>query len=273
MSAGAAALRPRTGVPRWRAWCLGGAVVVALVALLPPLSTAARRDEFAAALQFSLFAIALPARSRSARPGACFGLAGWHRRGVRRRGSWTASPTAGADIVSCPGRWPLIGCDLGAAIAWHAPGGGRGGGPPRLARGRWRRPPFSSSGWVSGSSLWRRHPSPPVRGTSGGPSWPPSPCGRSGSSPTWSGLSDHGFYRNFHHLAGGLSDAADQQIASAVLWFVAAAAFVPVIFWNALQVAPDRGRPRRRTPGAGPGRSPPWPAADGLAGSGGPAAT
>ena len=33
---------------------------------------------------------------------------------------------------------------------------------------------------------------------------------------------------------GGLSAAADQQIASAVLWFVAAAAFVPVIFWNAL---------------------------------------
>ena len=46
------------------------------------------------------------------------------------------------------------------------------------------------------------------------------------------GLSDHGFYRNFPHAAGGLSAAADQQIASAVLWFVAAAAFVPVIFWK-----------------------------------------
>ena len=48
------------------------------------------------------------------------------------------------------------------------------------------------------------------------------------------GLSDHDFYRNFHHAAGGLSAPADQQIASAVLWFVAAAAFAPVIFWNAL---------------------------------------
>ena len=47
------------------------------------------------------------------------------------------------------------------------------------------------------------------------------------------GLSNHGFYRNFHHVAGGLSQAADQQIASALLWFAAAAAFVPVIFWNA----------------------------------------
>ena len=49
-----------------------------------------------------------------------------------------------------------------------------------------------------------------------------------------SGLSNHGFYRNFHHVAGGLGAAADQQIASAVLWAVAAATFIPVIFWNAL---------------------------------------
>ena len=49
------------------------------------------------------------------------------------------------------------------------------------------------------------------------------------------GLSTHAFYRTFHHAGGGLSAAADQQIASAVLWFVAAVAFAPVIFWNALQ--------------------------------------
>jgi hypothetical protein len=48
------------------------------------------------------------------------------------------------------------------------------------------------------------------------------------------GLSNHDFYRNFRHVGGGLSAAADQQIASAVLWFAAAAAFVPLIFWNAL---------------------------------------
>jgi hypothetical protein len=48
------------------------------------------------------------------------------------------------------------------------------------------------------------------------------------------GLSNRGFYPNFHHAAGGLSAAADQQIAAGVLWFVAAAAFIPVIFWNAL---------------------------------------
>ena len=49
------------------------------------------------------------------------------------------------------------------------------------------------------------------------------------------GLSTHGFYGNFHHAAGGLSAAADEQIASAVLWAVASATFAPVIFWNALR--------------------------------------
>jgi hypothetical protein len=48
------------------------------------------------------------------------------------------------------------------------------------------------------------------------------------------GLSNHGFYRSFHHVAGGLSAAADEEIAAVILWFVATLAFVPVIFWNAL---------------------------------------
>ena len=51
----------------------------------------------------------------------------------------------------------------------------------------------------------------------------------------WTGLSTRDVYRSFPHVAGGLSAAADQQIASAVLWFAAAVALVPVVFWNALQ--------------------------------------
>jgi len=74
------------------------------------------------------------------------------------------------------------------------------------------------------------------------------------------GLSNHAFYRNFAHVPGGLSAAADQQIATAVLWFVAAAAFVPVIFWNAMMwlrtdedpdaelLALERAERRRGTP-------------------------
>ena len=47
------------------------------------------------------------------------------------------------------------------------------------------------------------------------------------------GLSDHDFYANFVDMRGNPSAAADQQVAAAVLWFVAALSFVPVIFWNA----------------------------------------
>ena len=47
-------------------------------------------------------------------------------------------------------------------------------------------------------------------------------------------MSTHDFYANFHHAPGGLSAAADQQIAAALSWFVAAAAFLPVIFANAV---------------------------------------
>jgi hypothetical protein len=48
------------------------------------------------------------------------------------------------------------------------------------------------------------------------------------------GFSSGGFYGSFHHAVGGLSASADEQIGAVVLWFVAAAAFVPVIFWTAL---------------------------------------
>ena len=71
------------------------------------------------------------------------------------------------------------------------------------------------------------------------------------------GLSNHGFYHSFHHAAGGLSAAADQQIASVVLWFVAAAAFIPRDLLERTDVAAiGRGR-RHRVPDARPRRAAP----------------
>ena len=57
------------------------------------------------------------------------------------------------------------------------------------------------------------------------------------------GLSTTASTATFHHAAGGLSAAADQQIASAVLWFVAAVAFVPVDLLERPAVAADREDP------------------------------
>jgi cytochrome c oxidase assembly factor CtaG len=233
VSAGAASLRPRTGVPGWRAWCLGGAVVVTLLALLPPLSTAARRDEFAAALQFSLLAIALPAAVALGAPWRLFGLAA---------GTGTGATPGMADRIADRRKrhrelaWSLVlvGCDIGAAIAWHTPGA-----VAALTRQGWLVAVEAASLLVFGLGLWfELVESPPLTPRSGH-------LRRAvlAAAAMWSfwilayvaGLSNHGFYRNFHHLAGGLSGAADQEIASALLWFVAAAAFMPVIFWNAFR--------------------------------------
>lgn len=48
-----------------------------------------------------------------------------------------------------------------------------------------------------------------------------------------SAMSRSSWYTGFHHVAGrGLSLAADQQFSAGFLWFVSAAVFVPIIFWN-----------------------------------------
>ena len=50
------------------------------------------------------------------------------------------------------------------------------------------------------------------------------------------GFSSSSWYSGFHHTMGhGLSAAADQQLSTVVLWFVAAVVFMPVVFWNLLQ--------------------------------------
>ena len=234
MSEGAAQGRPRRLPSSWRTLCLMAAVLVAVLALVPPLATGARRTEYAATLQFSLLAIALPALVVLGAPWRLLRLANTDAAGPGAR------PRPADRLADRRRRhrelpWSIafLAADLGVAIAWHAPG-------PVSTLG--------SHGWLAvveavtllafGLGLWLELVSSP----------PLEP--RSGhlrrvvlaALSMWAfwilayvtGLSNHGFYHNFHHAPGGLSAPADEQIASALLWFVAAAAFIPVIFWNAL---------------------------------------
>jgi hypothetical protein len=232
MTRGVASVRPREQAARWRTWCLLAAVVVAITALVPPLSGAARHMEYGAALQFSLLAIVLPALVTVGAPWRYLGLAG------------DGSPDGPRRIVDrvadrrrrhrdLPWSLGFIAGDLLVVVFWHAPGA-----VAALAAHGWLVPLEASSLVVFGLGLWLElAASPPLVPRSGY-------LRRAvlGAFVMWAwwvlayvvGLSNHGFYRNFHHVEGGLSAAADQQIASAVLWFVAAAAFVPVIFWNAV---------------------------------------
>ena len=232
MSDGASEGRPPTLSSTLRRACLAGALVAFVVALVPPLSGAARRIEYAQAFQFSLLAVVVPALATAGAPWrqlrlACHGTADHPFRGFDllaqgRRRHRELSRTLG-----------FIAVDVAAIIAWHTPVA-----VASVARHVWLGPIEAVTLLVFGVGLWLELvQSPPLTPRSGH-------LRRAvlGALVMWAlwilayvtGMSNHDFYPNFHHAAGDLSAAADQQIASAVLWLVSAVTFVPVIFWNAL---------------------------------------
>ena len=227
-----ARVRPLEQATRGRVWYLLAAVIVAIVVLLPPLSATAGHAEYGEALQFSLLAIVVPALVAVGAPWRLLRLSG---------NDSFDGPRGIVDRVADRRRrhrelvWSLvfIASDLGVVVAWHAPGA-----VAAVAEHGWLVPLEGASLVAFGLGLWLELvTSPPLAPRSGY-------LRRAvlAAFVMWAfwilayvvGLSNHDFYRNFHHADGGLSSAADQQIASAVLWFVAASSFVPVIFWNAL---------------------------------------
>ena len=231
MTAGAAPGRPRARTTPWRNWCLGAAVVVAVVALVPPLGTVARRTEYAAALQFSLLAIAIPALVTLGAPWALLGLAGSPSgEGPRRLDRLAERRRRHSEL---PWSIAFIALDLVAAAIWHAPGV-----VASVSSHPWLAVVEAITLLVLGVGLWLELiSSPPLVPRSG--HLRRAVLGALSMWVFWIlaylvGLSNHGFYGSFHHVAGGLSAAADQEIAASVLWFVATVAFAPGIFWNAL---------------------------------------
>lgn len=233
MSEGAANGRPHHHThPNWRTACLLAAGIITILVLVPPLGTLAGRAEYAATLQFALLAISVPALVALSAPWRLLGLAGTGAAGER--------PSLVDRLADHRRRhrelpWSLayIVCDLGVAIAWHTPGA-----VSAVAAHRWLAIVEAGVLLVFGLGLWLELvPSPPLVPRSG--YLRRAVLGAFAMWAFWilayvTGLSNRGFYHNFSHVAGGLSAAADQQIAAGVLWAVAAATFVPVIFVNAL---------------------------------------
>jgi cytochrome c oxidase assembly factor CtaG len=233
MSEGAATGRPHERAAPWRGWCLLAGIAVFVVALVPPLLGTARHSEYAEALQFAALAIVVPALVAMGAPWRPLRLAG--------EGSAVTSPRFVDRVADRRRRhrelpWSLafIAADLIVAVTWHVPGG-----VGFVARHGWAVLPEAVTLLLFGLGLWLELvASPPLLPRSGY-------LRRAvlAAFVMWAfwimaytlGLSNHDFYRTFHHAGGGLSAGADQQIASAVLWLVAAVAFAPVIFWNALQ--------------------------------------
>jgi cytochrome c oxidase assembly factor CtaG len=232
MTSGAAGGRPPERTAPWRRVCVGLAALVAVVVLVPPVAIEARRIEYVAAIQFALMAFALPSLVALGAPWRALRVARLApdddprpvdrlavRRLRHRELAWSLVPIA---------------CGVAVVIAWRLPALVSLG-----VRNWWMAPLEALSLLVFGVGLWLELVvSPPLAPRSGH-------LRRAvlAALIMWAfwilayatGLSTHDVYRSFPHMAGGLSAAADQQIASAVIWFGAAAAFIPLVFWNALQ--------------------------------------
>ena len=224
------------------------------LALVPPSRDLARRTEYAEALQFALLAIVVPALVAVGAPWRRLGLAG-------------ARPGRAPRLIDRLADRRRRHRELPAVAGLHRVRPRRG---RRVARARRRWPPWPrTAGWCSsealsllvfGLGLWLELvTSPPLVPRSG--HLRRAVLGAFAMWAFWilayvTGLSNHGFYRNFHHAAGGLSAAADQQIASAVLWFVAARHVRARDLLERARVAADGGGPRRRAAGPRPGGAP-----------------
>lgn len=208
-----------------------GLVVVGIV--VPPLSTAARRYEFVEAIQFSLAALAVPALAVLGAPWALLGLAG--------HGGSNGAPVRPFDrLGDARPRHPklarslvFMSLDLLAMVAWRTPAA-----VDALAGHPWLVVVELISLAVLGVGFWLEMvTSPPLAPRVARP-WR-AVLATVALWFIWAmayilGLSHVPWYQNLS--GGGLGSSMNQQIiTTGVLWFAAAFAFIPVVFWDMME--------------------------------------
>jgi len=228
----------RPGPIRLAPAVLGGALLV--IALVPPLSTQARRVEVFEALQFALLAIAVPALVVVSAP--------WWRLGLAARWPGTTDPE-GVPVLERPRffdrvaarrrRHPettrslaYLAVALALVVAWRLPVG-----VDALARHGWLSLLEALTLVPAGTGLWLELiGSPPFSARLARPKRIAV-----AAIAMWTiwvtayvvGLSHASVYGAYAHVAGGeLSVSADQALTTWVLWFASLCAFLPVIFAN-----------------------------------------
>jgi cytochrome c oxidase assembly factor CtaG len=209
-------------LPRWvRPALTSVAVGLLVVVLVPPLATEARRYEFVEALRFSVLAIAAPALLALGAPWHALRL-GWlaDRLAASRRRHLDLSRSVGVLLL-----------EMGLVVAARTPVV-----VDALARYPWLVLAEAVLLVSGGVALWLELvESPPLVPRTARPKRIAL-----AAITMWTvwvtgyivGLAHASMYGGYHHGAGGLSVAGDQEIVTFVLWFVAAAAFVPVVFFN-----------------------------------------
>ena len=241
------------GRPGGRDGCALAALVLAVACLVPPVSSLAGRYVLAETIQFACFAMVIPALLVLGAPWRRLGLAGAAPAagpGARARNTGdTYKDVLNSEISSLDSgrsadrlarartRNPsfrrsvaFLAAFAVAAVAWRLP-------PVIDAVARYPGLAVAelASLLITGVALWLELvPSPPFR-----------PRGRGlhraviAAFAMWLiwvvayilGMATHGVFHAYHYHPGGpLSAVADQELATAVLWAVAAVCFMPVIF-------------------------------------------
>jgi cytochrome c oxidase assembly factor CtaG len=223
-----------------RPWLAAAAILLALGAGVPPVATAARHYAFAQALEFCLFAVVVPALLVIGAP--------WRLRvggQDRPTGSTLADRVAMARShrPGQPRAWMALIGFLAVVIAWRLPVAGNA-----LAR----HPALTAAEAVTligaGVGLWLELvESPPLLPTIGRPL-----RAAFAAIPMWTiwaigyimGFSGGAWFTALAHRSGhGLSTAADQEIASAILWAIPAVCFVPVVYFSLITWLRDSSEP------------------------------
>ncbi len=212
-----------------------------VLSLIPPFISWTNRYEFAQAIQFGLFAVAVPALVVAGDPWRWLGLTSGRALEMDIDGSrFSTAPLRLIDRIAYS-RMNQLGhrravilvlVFVGQTIFWRS-------SPVvnALVRHPWLEVIESLALVAAGVLLWLDLiESAPLRPRTTRPY-------RIGMSAIamWAvwvtaylmAMSHNSWYPAIHHVASqGLSQSADQQISAAILWFISAAAFLPVVFSN-----------------------------------------
>ncbi|MFI5063328.1 MAG: cytochrome c oxidase assembly protein [Streptosporangiales bacterium] len=205
--------------PGWRRWLAAAALILVVVCLVPPVSTLAGRYVVAETAQFAVFAMIVPAllvlSGLSRLPGLA-ALAGRLASSHRRIPSFMRS-------LAVLAVFGLV------AVFWRLPAV-----VDAVARHQALAVAEMASLLITGAALWLEIvAAPPVRPR--GHELHRAVIATFAMWLTWAiayilGFANHGVFHAFRYVPGGpLSAVADQELATAVMWAVAGACFLPVI--------------------------------------------
>ena len=236
-----------TLLARARFWPGIAALILITSVLLPPAAGYARQYAFLQALQFLIFAVAGPALLTLGTP--------WRTREP-------APPPSSRRRPLRPGARPAIrlAVFIALTIAWRL---------PATLNALARSPALAAAEMVTllaaGTGVWLE-----LVSTRPGQDQLPSPARAAmATAAMWTiwvlayltGMSGASWFAAYHHGGpGGLSAAADQQIAAAILWAVPALCFLPVVYVTVIAwlggSSGSAGSERPAAPGATPAG---WP--------------